>query len=154
MTVRSKMQRKIVRRLPGQCFNISNIFPSFKYGYIGISVWAAFSTRGLSPLALIDWTLNREKCQAILKAHVVPFSIQHYGSTENTVYQQDNCGLHQDMFIGAYIEAKRINLMKWSSQSPDYDPIKNEWAILKKRLHARPTYPTNTANLFNILRSQ
>ncbi len=106
------MQRERVWRFFGQRFNTSYICPSFKSGYIGISVWAALSTRERTPLVLIDGTFNREKYEAILEAHVVLFFVQHYESTEDMVYQQDNCGPHRAKSIGAYKEAKSINLMK------------------------------------------
>ena len=106
------MQRRRVWRLSVQHYNTINIHPSFKSGYIGISFWVAFSTRGRMPLVLIDGTRNLEKYQAILEAHVIPFSMQHYGCTENMVYQQDICGPHPAKSIASYMEAKRMNAMK------------------------------------------
>ena len=110
--------------------------------------------RGRAPLVLIDGTLNKDKYQAILEAHVIPLSGQHYGSTENMVYQQDNCGSHRAKSVSDFMDAKQINLMTWPSQSLDLDSIENAWTILKKKLQARPTYPTNTTELFNVLHSE
>ena len=58
VTVRPKIQRKRVWRLKGQRYNASNLCPSFKSGYIGISVWAAFSMRGRTHPVLIGGTLK------------------------------------------------------------------------------------------------
>ena len=140
--------------MKGQRYNTPNLCPSFKSGYIGISVWAAFSTRGRTPLVLIDGTLNRDKYQAILEGNVIPFSVQHYGTTENVVYQQDNCRPHRAKSIRHFMDAKQINLMTWPSQSLDLNPIENAWAVSKKKLRTRPTYPTNTTELFNVLQSE
>ena len=44
--------------------------------------------------------------------------------------------------------------MKWPTQSPDFNPIENAWAVLKKRLRERPEYPRNADNLFQILQEK
>ena len=54
VTLRPKTQHKKVWRMKGDRYNSSNLVPSFKSGYVSISVWAAFSTRGRTPLVLID----------------------------------------------------------------------------------------------------
>ena len=117
-------------------------------------VWAAFSTRGRRPLVLVDGTLNREKYQTISEAHVIPFSVHHHGSTKNIVYQQDNCEPHRSKSVRDSMDGKQITLMTWPSQSPGFNPIESAWAFLKKKLRARPTYPTSTTELFNVLQSE
>ncbi len=54
VTLRPKMQRKRVWWQPWQSCNASNLSPSFKSGYIGFSVWAAFFTPGRTSLVLND----------------------------------------------------------------------------------------------------
>ena len=49
------------------------------------------------------------------------------------------------------MDAKQINLMTWPSQSPDLNSYENASAVLKKMFSARPTYPTNTTEVFNVL---
>ncbi len=61
VTVRPKMQRKQVWRMEGQRYMTSNLVPSFTSGYVGVSIWATFSTRRRTSLVLISGTLNKEK---------------------------------------------------------------------------------------------
>ena len=68
-----------------------------------------------------------------MEEHVIPFPVQHYGSTENMAYQQDNFGLHRPKSVREFMDAKQINLMTWPFQSPDSNPIEDVWAIMKKK---------------------
>ena len=128
VTVRPKTQGKRVWRLSEQRYNPINICLSFKSESIDISIWAAFSTCGRTLLVLFAVTLNRDKYKDTLSAHVIPFSVQHY--------QQDNCGPHRTKSITNYMEARRMKVIKWLSQSQDLNPIENAWAMLKKKLRA------------------
>ena len=110
--------------------------------------------RGRTLPVIIDGTFNREKYQAILELQVIPFSVQHYRSTESMVYQKDNCGPHRAKSIRDVMGAKQINLMTWLPQSPDLNLIKNAWAVLKKKLCARPNYPMNNTELFYVPQSE
>ena len=47
-----------------------------------------------------------------------------------------------------------MNFMKRPSKSPDLNPIENAWAMLKKKLLARSTYPTNAVDFFDVLQTE
>ena len=68
--------------------------------------------------------------------------------------QQDNCGAYKAKSVRAYMDATGINLMVWPAQNPESNPIENAWALLKRRLRQRTTYPTNADNLFDALCEQ
>ncbi len=70
------------------------------------------------------------------------------------VYQQNNCALNRAKSVIASMDSNRMNVMKWPSQSPDSNPIENAWFFLKKKLRARPMYPTSTTDLFKILQNE
>ena len=154
VTVKPTKQRKQVWRKMGTKYNTENLVPSFKSGYIGISVWAAFSSRGRTPLVRIDGTLDRHKYQKILEEELIPFISTNYETDEHIVYQQDSCGPHRAKSISSYLDAKGIEVMKWPPQSPDLNPIENAWSVLKYKLRARPKFPTNATDLFNTLQTE
>ncbi len=87
VTVPPKTPRKLVWRAEGERHKTFNLISSFKSGYVGISIWAGFSTLGRLQLVLIDGTFNKEKYQNILEAQVIPFATKHYGSIENFTFQ-------------------------------------------------------------------
>ena len=124
-TVRPTTLRKRVWRTSGTRFNNENLVPTFKSGFVSISVWAAFSARGRTPLIRINGTLNKEKYQTILESVLKPFIQKYHAGNNQFIFQQDGCGLHRAKSIKACIDANRINLMNRPAQSPDLNPIEN-----------------------------
>ena len=53
-TVKPTSLRKRVWRKVGERYKTVNLVPNFKSGYESISVWAAFSVNGRTPLVRID----------------------------------------------------------------------------------------------------
>ena len=146
--VKPKTLRKRVWRKVGNRYKTVNLVPTFKSGYVSISVWAAFSMHGRTPLIRIAGNLNQYKYKDILEKHLVPFAEARHGGFNKFILQQENCGAHRAKSVAAYLEAKGIDLLQWPAQSPDLNPIENAWAILKRRLRESSTYPSNADSLF------
>lgn len=136
-TVKPVSRYKNVWRKQGTRYQPSNMVPTFKSRRSCISVWAAFSALGRTSLVRTEGTLNARKYKHLLEAALIPFTTEHYGNVSNVVFQQDNCGAHRANSINAYMDASNINLMDWSAQSSDLNPIKNPWAMLKDRVYER-----------------
>ena len=77
-TVRPIKLLKQVWRISGTGFNNENLVPTFKSGFVSISVWAVFSARGWTPLIRINSTLNKEKYQTILESVLKVYSKVSY----------------------------------------------------------------------------
>ncbi len=48
-----------------------------------------------------------------------------------------HCPCHTAKWIKQILEAKNIEIMKWSAQSPDLNPIVNNWKILGEKVMAK-----------------
>ena len=90
-TLKPTAQRERVWWKEGERYNSVNLVPIFKSEYQFISVWAALSIHGHTPLIRIDDKLNQQKYIQILKELLLPFD----GGTANFIFQQDGCGLHR-----------------------------------------------------------
>ncbi len=60
-TVKPTSVRKHVWRKQGERYRTVNMVPTFKSGFESISVWAAFSLKGRTPLIRIEGSLNQTK---------------------------------------------------------------------------------------------
>ncbi len=150
-TVRPLKQCARVWRNASICYETANMVPTFKSGYVCISLWGAFSAFGRAPLVRIDGTLNKDKYMHILRQYIEPFAIEKHGGLKQIVFQQDNCGPHRAKSVSDYLSARCITTMKWPAQSPDLNPIENVWGVLKHKVLRRSTHPSNADALFQVL---
>ena len=90
-TIRPTTYKKRFWRKAKRNFNLHNLVPTFKSGYVTVSVWGSFRAHGKTPLVRINGTLKQGKYKQLLEGNIIPWAIQKYGSTSNFVFQQENC---------------------------------------------------------------
>ena len=86
-------------------FVLKNMVPTFKSGFVSLSVWGTFSSKGRSPLVGISGTLNQNKYGQILQDYVIPFKNQWHAALIKFIYQHDACDLHRVKSVSAFLEA-------------------------------------------------
>ncbi len=150
-TVRPTKLCARVWRKEGTRYNPSNLVPTFKSGYVSLSVWGGFSVCGRTPLVRIEGNLNAEKYRNILQDYVLPFASKYHGRVREFIYQHDGCGPHRAKSITEFLRSKNIEILPWLAQSPNLNPIENAWGILRKQLRDTSTFPSNADALFDAL---
>lgn len=150
-TVKPTSSTARVWRKPKDRYNLQCMVPTFKSGHVTISVWGAFSVRGRTPLVRIVGRLNQNTYKAIIEEQVMNFAKEKHKGLQNFILQEDNSRIHRAKSVASYMHQQGINRLLWPSQSPDLNPIENAWAILKRRLRERSTYPTGADALFDAL---
>lgn len=103
-----------------------------------------------SSLTRIQGALEQDQYRIILNEQLIPIGTQYYDGIQNRIFQQDNCSPHKAKSVRSLLDAKGIKLMSWSAKSPDLNPIKNAWALLKNKLRRRHTYTSFADELFNV----
>ena len=114
------------------------LLPSFKSGRLSLSVWAAFSARGRTPLVRVNGRLNQFHYMDINHEHLLPFIEDKHGGTGNILLLKDNYGPHRALKVAKYTALHGVERLDWAPQSPDMNAIENLWAMLEARLRARP----------------
>lgn len=86
-----------------------------------LNVWGCFSWNGVGDLHRVKGIMTGEVYRKILIHHLVPSAKRL--CPNGFVFQQDNDPKHTSGVVSRYLTNKKLDVMKWPSQSPDLNPI-------------------------------
>ena len=105
---------------------------------LGVMVWGAISSKGVSQLKLVNGTMNSKAYQdniindIKLQCECIMFPNKYY------IFQQDNAPCHNSASTRAFIRDRGVDLLEWPSNSPALSPIETVWSIVKRRIGRMP----------------
>jgi transposase len=85
------------------------------------------------------------------KENYVDISVRKLKLGCKWVFQMDNDPKHT-LVVAKWLKENKVKILDWPSQSPDFNPIENLWADLKKRVRARR--PTNMTQLHQLCQEE
>ncbi len=104
--------------------------------------WACMAASGTGSLVFIDDVtadksrmMNSEVFRAILSAHIQPNASQLIG--RRFTVQMDKDPKHTAKATKEFLKGKKWTVMQWPSQSPDLNPIKHAFHLLKTKLKGK-----------------
>uniref|UniRef100_A0AAZ3NXP4 Tc1-like transposase DDE domain-containing protein n=1 Tax=Oncorhynchus tshawytscha TaxID=74940 RepID=A0AAZ3NXP4_ONCTS len=114
-------------------------------------LWWCFAAEGTGPLDKIDVIMRKEHYVDILKQHLKT-SVRKLKLGRKWVFQMDNDPKHTSKVVAKWLKENKVKILDWPSQSPDFNPIENLWADLKK--HVRARRPTNLTQLHQLCQEE
>ncbi|MCG8430148.1 MAG: transposase, partial [Candidatus Omnitrophica bacterium] len=100
-----------------------------------LMIWGAISMKGQSELRIIDTTIDQYVYQQVLGDTLLPFVEDNF--PDHYVFQHDNAPPHKAKSTVAWMNDVISHVLPWPSKSPDLNPIKNVWKVLKDKVDRR-----------------
>ena len=107
-------------------------------------LWECFSSAETGALVRIEGIIDGAKYRKIREENLLP-SERKLKLGQKFTFQHDNDPKHRAKATLEWLRKKKINVLEWSSQSPDVKAIENLWHDLKIAVHQRS--PCNLSEL-------
>ncbi|GFY32988.1 transposable element Tcb1 transposase [Trichonephila clavipes] len=131
-----------VRRHRGDMMLKSCVIHRHSGPALGIMVWGSIGYHSRTPLVRIAGTLNSQRyISEVLESVVLPY----LQGLATAIFQQDNARPHVTRIVQMFFVNHKIELLPWTSRSPDVLPIENMWSMVAQRL-TQITPPASTAD--------
>jgi transposase len=121
-----------------------------KHAGSSIMLWC-FSVAGTGSLVRIEAKVNGAMYRDMFDENLLQ-SAQYLRLVWRFTFQQDNDPKHTAKTKQEWLRHKSLNVLEWSSQSPDLNPIEHLWRDLKIAVQQRS--PSNLTELDRICREE
>ena len=93
------------------------------FGGGSLMIWAAFGSRGKTPICFISTKMNSKIYVDLLDNVLIDFGDTFWG--EEWIFQQDNASIHVSNYTKNFFQARNIDCLRWPARSPDLNLKEN-----------------------------
>ena len=130
--------RALVYRRPNERYSDACVMERDRFGGGSVMVWGGITYRNCTRLIPVARTLTAVKYRDnILAAEVLPF----INANRQVTFQQDNAPSHIAHVTRNFLNTNNVNVLPWSSKSPDLNPIEHLWDALDRKIRNLPVVP-------------
>ena len=125
----------------------------------GVMFWAAIlGAKLIGPFKVPDGVKTTAFTYTeFLEQNLIPeIHLLQPGLHDNFVFMHDNAPSHASLMARVFLRIHNLSgkhLMNWRANSPDLNPIKNLWAVVKAKLYESGKQYNNKSNLWDSIKS-
>ncbi|GFT23166.1 nicotinamide N-methyltransferase [Trichonephila clavipes] len=112
-----------------------------------IMVWGGIGYHSRTPLVHITGTLNS---QHYISKMLEPFVLPYLQGLATAIFQRDNARPHVARIVQRFFVNHQIELLPWSSRSPDLSPMENMWSMVAQQLSQITPHLPHQINFGNV----
>ncbi len=127
----------------GEAHSTSCLKSSVKF-LQSVMIWGTMSSAGVGPLCFLKTNITPHVYQEILEHFMLPSADQLFKDAD-FIFQQNLAPAHTAKSTKSWLNDHGVGVLDWPANSPDLNPIKNLWGIVKRKM--RNKRPKNADEL-------
>ncbi len=96
------------------------------------------SSAGVGPLCFFKTSVTAPVYQEILEHFMLPSADQLFTDAD-FIFQQDLAPAHTAKSTKSWLNDHGVDVLDWQANSPDLNPIKNLWGIVRRKMRNKRT---------------
>ena len=118
---------------------------------VKVMMWGIMSAEGAGRLHVCEGSMNQHSYLHVLESRVRP-QMEQWSSAGVNIFMHDSAPCHKARLCTNYLNQINLDVLKWTGNSPDLNPLETHWGILKQRLceYDLPTEQTLIAKIVQL----
>ncbi|MBW0488892.1 hypothetical protein O181_028607 [Austropuccinia psidii MF-1] len=135
-----KVDRVRVWRTPQEKWHLENLAVNHRSGRQSLMVWGAFCAAMRAPLVFLNGQMTSTKMvQQVYRPGLLPFiawmeQAPWIRGRKRILLMEDNAPIHTARVSTDWQNRHEIQKLDWPAHSPDLNPIKNVWKMMKSQI--------------------
>jgi len=128
---------------PGEAFTLKCLAPTFKSGWISVMVWSCIAHNYKGPLIFLPkgWGTGVGYVETVMAGPLWDVYTEIHDECGAAKVMEDGAPLHQSAIAKQFCTAHSMDTITHPAQSPDMNPIKHIWKVLKEQVNKRLHHP-------------
>ncbi len=126
-----QMRANFAFNLGGEAHSPSCLKSSVKFPQ-PVMIWGAMPSAGVCPLCFWKTNVTALVYQDILEHFMLPSADQLLKNAD-FIFQQDLVPAHTAKSTKCLLNDHGVGVLDWPANSPDLNPVKNPWGIVKRK---------------------